>query len=44
MFDYSTKLSILQKPMIEFDLVLTPRKRGRGPKSSKSKDEIDASM
>ena len=39
-FDYSKTLSIAQCPMAESDIKKTPKKRGRKPKSSKTRDEM----
>ena len=43
-FDYSKTLSISQCLMAESDIKKTPKKRGRKPKSSKTREEIEASL
>jgi hypothetical protein len=43
-FDYSKTLAIAQSPMAESDIKKTPKKRGRKPKSSKTREEIEAGL
>ena len=43
-FDYSKTLSISQSPMAKSEAKKTPKKRGRKPKSSKTSEEIEASL